>query len=554
MFPKSIMHHFWNALVSIGCVSTPGLPNYAPHQSATFVPFPKVYTLAWTEPASTSNGKTDFPPSDKEAIDICAPQANPALYKSALDIVRLSNDYFVKSGCRSSLDNGCPKSEQVTELALQFSEEFKAHEYPLPPDLRMLWVTDKDYHPSDRAIPWSNRLWVIACENFDHLTKAEKQTLRTRVEAEQQKSYAASFSDVLDYNDFLVDMFMTYLAHLELAKREGSNNQQPTNAELDAFFNECVRNNGITLYDLHRTFPYVQDIQCFLRRVEYFAVFQPNPNVPFASTEVPEGAYFRKPVPSTEQIMKALHEPMTLPQLFDSLAEIYPEYAHGVGSQEYVLHHLIEFAAPDITTRKFIPTTTALPNEVEIWEALDNGPLSIADLAACFPNRITSMVDFIAAVEDSEMAYRENPMDPHSRWIHMFLDEDDMPISEEQSRRVFALQRMALEQPLKVLEWTQRVATWDGQGFVDDTSELDDISSDTERDTELDTEPEDEPKAEEQPRIEPKAVTPPASPKRKRDVVDDGEEVRTSPPKVRVIKKARSTKGDLERCAYPLQD
>ncbi|OAG12315.1 uncharacterized protein CC84DRAFT_112000 [Paraphaeosphaeria sporulosa] len=409
MFPKNIMDHFWDTLINAAGVFTPGLPNYAPQQSATFVPLPKVYTLEWTEPASLGNGKTDFPPSDKEAIDICDPQVNPALHKSALDIVRLSNDYFFKSGCRSNLENAYPKHERVMELALKFNEDFEVHKYPLPPDLRILWATDRDYHPSDKAVPWPNRLWIVACETFIYVNDAEKRMLRTRTEAEQQKRYAASFSDVVDYNEFLVDMFMTYLAHLE-GDLANCIDEQPSNAEFDALFNKRVNKNSITLYDLHRTFPDVRDIQDFLRRVEYFAVFDPSPQASFGSSVVPEGAYFRKPIPSTSQIVKALHSPMTLPQIFESLAKLYPEYAHGVGSQEAVLHRLIEFASPDVTTRKFIRKTTALPNEAEIWEALENGPLSINRLAACFPNRITSIEEFTTTVRNSEVAYHEDPL------------------------------------------------------------------------------------------------------------------------------------------------
>ncbi|KAF2449259.1 hypothetical protein P171DRAFT_480355 [Karstenula rhodostoma CBS 690.94] len=538
------MRRFWSSLISVGGVFTPGLPNFILQPSAINVPLPKVYTLEWTEPASTGNGETDFPPSDKKAMSVCDPQSNPALYKSAIDIIRLSNDYFVKSGCRSilNIENGYPKHEWVMELALQFSEEFKDQEYPLPPDLRILWVTDKDYHPSDRIIPWSNRLWVVACQTFANLNNDEKQILLERTEAEQQKLYAASFSDVLDYNDFLIDMFMTHLAHKEchLAKEELGIDRQPTNAELDAFFQECVSNNGITLYDLHRTFHNVQDIQALIRRVEYFAVFEPNPKTPFGHFDVPEGAYFRKPIPSTDQIRKALHEPMTLPQLFESLAEKYEEYAHGVGSQQQVLQQLIEIASPDVTTRNFILKDTQSPNEGDIWDALEDGPLSITDLAACFPNRIRSIENFTKVV--SAMAYRVSAQD--TRWIRMFLDEDDEPVGEEKSRKIYALQQMLKDEPLKVLDWTQRVATWDGEAFVDDTLELDNAS-----DTEPDTEPED--KLEEELQIEPKAVTPSASPKRKRESEDDGEEARVSTPKMRAIKKARHNKGDLERCAYP---
>lgn len=552
MFPKNIMHRLWSSLISVGGVFTPGLPNYSPQPSAIKVPFPKVYTLNWTEPASTGNGETDFPPSHKEAIEICDPRINPALYKSAIDIVRLSNDYFVKSGCRnvSKLKNGYPRHEWVMELALKFSEEFKVHEYPLPPDLRMLWVTDKDHHPSDKAIPWSSRLWVVACNNFGYLLDDQKRRLLERTEAEQQKLYATSFSYVFDYNNFLVNMFMTYLAHREchLAKQEHGIDQQPTNAELDAFFNESVKNNGITLYDLHRTFPNVKDIQAFLRRVEYFAVFDPNPRVSFGSFDIPEGAYFRKPIPSIDQIQEALHEPMTLPQLFQSLAALYPEYANGVGSQEQVLHRLLEFAAPDLSTQNFIPKDTVGPNSGTVWDALGYGPLTIAELAACFPNRIASMKDFIFTI--SELAYRVDPQDPYSPYIRMFLDENDEPIGEANSRKIYALQQMLHDEPLKALDWIQRVATWDGEAFFNDTPELE-VASDTEPEDELEEESEDE--QADEPQIEAKGVTPPASPKRKRAIEDDGEEARASSPKVRVIKKARHSKAELERCAYPQQ-
>jgi hypothetical protein len=518
------------------------------------VAFPKVYTLEWTAPASTGNGKTDFPPSGTGVISLCDPQINPAFYKSALDIIRLANDFFTKSGCRNTqgLSNGYPKEEWVMKLALEFSVEFEHENFALPPDLRMLWITDKDYHPSEKVIPWANRLWVVACQEFPHLDDYEKHDLLTRTEAEQQKLYAASFSDVNKYNDFLVEMFMTFLAHQEVAihTKQKHLDLQPSNAELDAFFQDPANGKGVTIYDLHRTFYQAQDIQAFLRRVEYFAVFDPNPKQAFGQFEVPEGAYFRKPIPSVDQIKVALYEPMTIPRLFESLAELYEEYANGVGSQHQVLNRLLEIAKPDVTTGNFILKDTPVPNEAEVWEALEDGPLSTIDLAACFPDRVCSIESFTAVIK--EMAYYVSPQD--FRWIRMFLDEDDEPVGEEQSRKIHALHALLRENPMKVLDWTQRVATWDGETFVDDTPELE-ADSETEPDIKAEDEPDNVLQIE--PEIKPLDVpvvtTPPASPKRKRDIKDDGEEVSGSSPMPRAIKKARRNKSELERCAYPQQ-
>jgi hypothetical protein len=418
----------------------------------------------------------------------------------------------------------------------------------------MLWITDKDYHPSDKTIPWANRLWVVACQNFFDLNQHEKHDLLTRTEAEQQKLYAASFSDVKKYNDFIVEIFITFLAHQEVAnhKQQVGLNLQPTNAELDTFFQDSANEKGVTIYDLHRTFYQAEDIQALLRRVEYFAVFDPNPKQAFGQFEISEGAYFRKNIPSVDQIKEALYKPITLPQIFQALAELYKEYANGVGSQHQVLKRLLETAKPDVTTGNFILKDIPALHEAEVWEALEDGPLSTLDLAACFPNRVSSIESFTAMIK--EMAYQVSSQD--SRWIRMFLDEDDEPIGEEQSRKIHLLHALMRENPTKVLDWTQMFATWDGETFVDDTPKLEAGSE-----TELDSEPDDETdkalqiQSEINPLDSREVTTPLASPKRKRETEDDGKEVSVSSIKQRPSKKIRCKKSELDspRCAYPQQ-
>lgn len=475
MFPKGIASNLWASVIRIAGVCVPGLPKYADQplvsKQTVVIPPPEVFTIDWTTPASTGNGETDFPPSCEEVIIKPDWQIHPGLYKAAMDTIRLSNDFFVKSGCRSVHKvNGYPKKDWVLDLAEKFAQEFKDEDFVLPPDLRTLWVTDKNYHPSDKVVPWENRLWVEACHMFKCISNDDKRILLTRTEAEQQTLYAASFSDVTKYNDFLVEMFMTYLAHeeRETIKQRTGMDQQPSEAELDALFQMDAHKNGATLYDLHRTFYNVTDIKEFIRRIEYFATYVAKPKPAFGQLDTPEGAYFRKPIPSITQIREALHEPMTIPELFQSLAQLYEEYSAGVGSQTEVLARLLEIAAPDITTGLFIHKETPCPDEAAIWNALEEGPLSTKDLAAVFPNRISSEKNFNTKI--SSVAYRDEAQG--GRWVRMFLNEHDEVVGEKNSRKIYALHKLLHENPMKVLDWTERVAMWDGETFVDEESPL----------------------------------------------------------------------------------
>lgn len=260
MFPKNVLKKFWAPVISVRDIETPGLPSLFDGKvdaaKLPAVPLPQVYTICWTEPASTGNGATHFPPSDTSVVSVPDPQADPALYNAAIDTIRCSNDFFVKSGCGSGkkMENDHPTKEALYEFAQAFIDRFPDSNYPNPPDLRSLCVTDKDYHPVDKNVPWGSRLWVVACKRFEKLSVDEKVVLLRKTNAEQQQLYKRAFKDVNIYNDFLVEVFMKYLAHYEISERNKTAPQdvQPTEAELDAVFRAPETKDGITLYDLSR--------------------------------------------------------------------------------------------------------------------------------------------------------------------------------------------------------------------------------------------------------------------------------------------------------------
>ena len=147
----------WEETFSVDGIDVTGFLPYFPrlHPNAVDpdVPLPRLYTLKWTEPASTTLDDCDFPPTEEHLLSIPDPQKHPAHYSAAIDAIRLANDFFVKSGCGQvgRRPNGFPVTAEVKKSAEKFRNEYP--DWPLPPDPRILWVCDKEYHPSDKVIP-----------------------------------------------------------------------------------------------------------------------------------------------------------------------------------------------------------------------------------------------------------------------------------------------------------------------------------------------------------------------------------------------------------------
>lgn len=159
-----------------------------------------------------------------------------------------------------------------------------------------------------------------------------------------------------------------------------------------------------------------------VRRVEFFANYVPNPSKQLGQNETPEGHYVRKAIPSTQQIEAAIATPLTLPELFETLARAHPEFSSGVGSQVQTLKRLMQIAAPDVTTGRWIKKDT-LPTAAELEAVLaDDEILSIEDILPAFPDRIASKPLFQALFEAVAA-----PDLSTGRWIK----KDTLPTGEE---------------------------------------------------------------------------------------------------------------------------
>lgn len=395
---KGVREELWDPLVRIEGVQSPiaGLPSLFYSAKSPEVPFPKLFTLEWTEPSSTGNGPTHFPPTSRDLITDLEPQEKPSLYKATVDAIRVANDYFVKSGCGSGPKgpNSFPDRRMLCDLADEFSTKYENEEgdFNEPPDLRILWVTDKNYHPSDSNIPWNSRLWVVACRRYHKLDDEEKVDLLRKTHSGQQQEYERSFSNVKIYNKFIVNIFMKYIAHLEHDKVVDSSglDVQPISAELDAFFAAPENAKGVTLYDLHRTFYQATDMEEFVKRVEVFATYVPYPPNNPKLKETPEGVYMRRKVPTIQQIASVLEKPTTFPQIFQDLTSRYKVYADGLGSQVEVFDIVLKISTPDMTTghliRRIHHGVVNCPSFSDIRNLLrTEGPMSFADLGKSFP-------------------------------------------------------------------------------------------------------------------------------------------------------------------------
>ena len=481
MFPKIVHQDLWSPLLYIkdNTPAVAGLPSLFDESKSPEIPLPKLFTVEWTEPASTGNGPTLFPPTYPELISVPDPQEKPALYKAAVDAIRVANDYFVKSGCGSGLQgpNSYPTKEWLCQLADSFSARYESedHDFMEPPDLRILWVTDKHYHPCDKKIPWKNRLWVVACKQYYKLDEEEKINLLLRTHPEQQKDYERSFSDVNIYNKFLVGIFMKYIAHVEQDAiiRESQIDVQPTDAALDAFFAAPENADGVTLYDLHRTFFRVKDIKEFVKRVEVFAKYVPHPPRVPGLDEVPEGVYIRKNIPSISQLESVMQKPTTFPEIFQNLGVRYKEYANGVGSQVEVYRRVLKTAAPDITTGRLIMKKINgkinCPSEKDIRIAVrDSKHFDLESLAGCFPDAIASRSCFeervlsVAAPDAVTGHYIRKDTQPTAQEIHRVLTKHVCHQHEDSVASVMKLFPDRVWNRVAFAEDFAKVAFWKG--------------------------------------------------------------------------------------------
>lgn len=456
---KGVREELWDPLVRIEGVQSPidGLPSIFYSAKSPEVPLPKLFTLEWTEPSSTGNGPTHFPPTSRDLITDLEPQEKPSLYKAAVDAIRVANDYFVKSGCGSGPKglNSFPDRRMLCDLADEFSTKYENEEgdFNEPPDLRILWVTDKNYHPSDSNIPWNSRLSVVACRRYHKLDDEEKVDLLRKTHSGQQQEYERSFSNVKIYNKFIVNIFMKYIAHLEHDKVVDSSglDVQPTSAELDAFFAAPENAKGVTLYDLHRTFYQATDMEEFVKRVEVFATYVPYPPNNPKLKETPEGVYMRRKVPTVQQIASVLEKPTTFPQIFQDLASRYKVYADGLGSQVEVFDIVLKISTPDMTTghliRRIHHGVVNCPSFSDIRNLLrTEGPMSFADLGKSFSNRISSRELFeerllaVAALDLTTGNYiATGKPQPNGHEIHKMLVKQayQQPLSTEDVIRLF---------------------------------------------------------------------------------------------------------------------
>lgn len=204
-------------------------------------------------------------------------------------------------------------------------------------------------------------LWTYACKRAMKIDWDTKWKFLTTTYKEVEKEESLKHKT---YNEYVIQYFIRYLVQREYAMiKKTSPDQQPTPADLDAFFSREDNENGKFLADIHRQFPGVKNVPELMRRIERFATFRPASI--FADCQEP--VYVRKPIPSRADIQKIL---AIKPR---SIQELLGEFPDGVGSEVAVVNTLKAIAAPDVTGPWILKTQKG-PDGNAIWQVMGDAP------------------------------------------------------------------------------------------------------------------------------------------------------------------------------------
>lgn len=402
------------------------------------VPFPINNYPQWTTEPYAS---VDIPPTFDTLITLPNPLEEPAFYAAAVDCLRMTNCYFELTGNYSEQ----PLTEEHVRWTLRrwpstVNNEGKrvklapAHEYPIPPDGRILYVKEAMGDPTD---PKSLVLWIKACRSVKNMSDTE-----WALYLSYSRDYLVGEAKQRVVNDgswLIYEIFKRYLVRHELVegisqRAEKYYDEQPSPAELEAFFNQPdVQKNGATLVDICHAFPRARDAQMLVLRIEHFASLTSQPPVKTTQNvdDPVESRYMPKPHPTATAIKTAISAQLRRKGDFLETTELFEPYWPSTANRRLIADILDTMTAPDVTTGRLI-LPSAVPSTAKIDRTMQeadyiNG-FTLQELAERFPDRVASLealldnIDVFTYFDESE-----------ERFFPFFVTEDNTNLSHEDS-------------------------------------------------------------------------------------------------------------------------
>ncbi|CAO2655800.1 Nn.00g046030.m01.CDS01 [Neocucurbitaria sp. VM-36] len=434
-------------------IATPEYRDEIPLSTRTniIVPMLREHDPEWT---SKGNGLTNALPSFPSLITLPAPQTQPALYAAAVDTIRISNWRFKEHGpyTRVLLEKHVKK--QAEDWRKQFPNEEK---YPLPPDLRTLYVKTGDKHPAPGE--GGKPLWTLACEEFQAMKDFGKPGFLRKTRAQHIRENELEGRGVEQEERLYLRIFKRYLAWKEHAERaDERRDQQPTRKEMqDLFAKAEVQKTGATLADICHAFPDAKDIEMLIFRIEGFAVFTVKPD---EKEEPVENVYMPKPAPNEheieEQVSKVLNEhgPLSLEELQELM------YPFGFGHEHAVASVVKNIAKPTLTGNMFGLEASPGPSAARIRSVMSpvNGHTFEA-LVQSFSDRLLLEAALLAPLK--EVAYQ----DSDGLWYPRYFQANDQLLMDDDRNRLRRteerLYHMVDNSPLALARLLNDVAVWD---------------------------------------------------------------------------------------------